>query len=358
MTGGSPWREEHRKREYNRKNNILLYRKGNRSWNYSICNSGAFCVFYYNPPVHEPCGNGVTSYVRQADTFWARGTEGFAMGTTDDSGYNNSYPADGRKTAILMMGSSQTEGLYVNEDDCVSYLLNEKYAEDGSNRYVYNVGMSAHTIYRNISNLENALKVYQPAEYVALETGTLAMNPVEGAQALNHEMPALTAGSGIPALEVLEKNPYIKLLYQQYKNLQSQNNGEADVAITENAGYDVFGDDTYAATEELLAYISRTAEEADVQAVIYYIPDMTLTEDGSYECSASVDTRDTFAELCGKYNIIFADMTDSVEEAYVKEHIVASGFDNTTVGYGHLNAYGHELLAQCIYDAIGEEEQR
>ena len=111
-----------------------------------------FCVFYYNPPVHEPCGNGVTSYVRQADTFWARGTEGFAMGTTDDSGYNNSYPADGRKTAILMMGSSQTEGLYVNEDDCVSYLLNEKYAEDGSNRYVYNVGMSAHTIYRNISN--------------------------------------------------------------------------------------------------------------------------------------------------------------------------------------------------------------
>ena len=169
-----------------------------------------FCVFYYNPPVHEPCGNGVTSYVRQADTFWARGTEGFAMGTTDDSGYNNSYPADGRKTAILMMGSSQTEGLYVNEDDCVSYLLNEKYAEDGSNRYVYNVGMSAHTIYRNISNLENALKVYRPAEYVALETGTLAMNPVEAAQALNHEMPELTAGSGIPALEVLEKNPYIK----------------------------------------------------------------------------------------------------------------------------------------------------
>ncbi len=184
------------------------------------------------------------------------------------------------------------------------------------------------------------------------------MNPVEAAQALNHEMPELTAGSGIPALEVLEKNPYIKLLYQQYKNLQSQNNGEADVTITENAGYDVFGDDTYAATEELLAYISRTAEEADVQAVIYYIPDMTLTEDGSYECSASVDTRDTFAELCEKYNIIFADMTDSVEEAYVKEHIVASGFDNTTVGYGHLNAYGHELLAQCIYDAIGEEEQR
>ena len=218
--------------------------------------------------------------------------------------------------------------------------------------------MSAHTIYRNISNLENALKVYRPAEYVALETGTLAMNPVEAAQALNHEMPELTAGSGIPALEVLEKNPYIKLLYQQYKNLQSQNNGEADVTITENAGYDVFGDDTYAATEELLAYISRTAEEADVQAVIYYIPDMTLTEDGSYECSASVDTRDTFAELCEKYNIIFADMTDSVEEAYVKEHIVASGFDNTTVGYGHLNAYGHELLAQCIYDAIGEEEQR
>ena len=23
-----------------------------------------FCVFYYNPPVNEPCGNGVTSYVR------------------------------------------------------------------------------------------------------------------------------------------------------------------------------------------------------------------------------------------------------------------------------------------------------
>ncbi len=66
-----------------------------------------------------------------------------------------------------------------------------------------------------------------------------------------------------------------------------------------------------------------------------------------------------FAELCGKYNIIFCGH-DRFRRGSLceKEHIVASGFDNTTVGYGHLNAYGHELLAQCIYDAIGEEEQR
>lgn len=314
-----------------------------------------FCVWYYNPPVHTQAVDGATGYARQADVFWARATEGFARGRTDENGYNNSYPAEAAEQIdILMMGSSQTEGLYVNDNECASYLLNQYFHEDGSGRYVYNIGMSAHEIFRNAANLETALSVYEPAEYVAIETGILSYQPQDVSQALAHDMPELTVGSGHPLIDLLQKNPYLKLLYQQYSNYKNRENAAPGV----ERGYDVFSEESVEADRMLLGYIAETAKEHHCEPIIYYIPEMQMDDDGGLVFAATEETREQYAGLCREQGILFVDMTDSILELYEQEHILVSGFANTKIGYGHLNREGHRILADAIYAAILEREGR
>lgn len=310
-----------------------------------------FCVFYYNPPIHTASGNGATGYTRESDTYWSRATEGFASGKTDASGYNNSYPAVKEHIDILMMGSSQTEGLYVNDDACASYLLNERFAEDKSNRYVYNIGMSAHTFYRNVSSLETALSVYEPGEYVAIETSNLVCTVPDVTAALGHTMPALEKTEQLPLGRLLQRIPYLKLLYQQYQSYRVQ---EEDTPAA--FGTESFDEWSVNATRQILSYIADTAEANGCRAVIFYIPPMMISGDGTLQFQADETTRETYASLCEENNILFADMTERIQEAYEQEHIPASGFSNTTIGYGHLNAHGHEMLADTIYDTLLEEE--
>lgn len=312
-----------------------------------------FCVWYYNPPVHRAAANGATGYTRQADAFWARATEGFARGRTDENGYNNSYPVeDPGDIHILMMGSSQTEGLYVNDDECASYLLNQYFHEDGSGRYVYNIGMSAHEIFRNVSNLETALSVYEPKEYVAIETGVLTYQPEAVWQALAHDMPELTVGTGYPLLDLLQQNPYLKLVYQQYSNYKSRENADTGVG----KGYDVFSEDTLWASRQMLEYIAGTARAHHCEPILYYIPELQLDDNGELVFAATEETREQYAALCREQGILFVDMTDGIVELYEQEHKLASGFANTQVGYGHLNREGHRILADALYEAISEQE--
>ena len=49
-----------------------------------------FCFFYYNVPVHYPNPSGATEYVWESSRFYSRGTEGFAMGRTNNEGFYDS----------------------------------------------------------------------------------------------------------------------------------------------------------------------------------------------------------------------------------------------------------------------------
>lgn len=283
---------------------------------------------------------------------WSRATEGFASGKTDEAGYNNSYSAVKDTIDILMMGSSQTEGLYVDDHACASYLLNERFAEDESDYYVYNIGMSAHTFYRNVSNLETALAAYAPKEYVALETSNLVCRPAEAEEAILHTMPELALEEHSLLLKKMQRIPYLKLLYQQYQSYRLREEAAASF------GTEFFDEWSLNVTRQILEYVSTVAEEHGCHAIIYYIPPMVLGEDGTLQFQADDLTRETYARLCREEEILFVDMTERIRSAYETEHVLASGFDNTTIGYGHLNESGHKILADAIYDTLTEGEDR
>ncbi|MGN0352023.1 MAG: hypothetical protein ACI4ES_10255 [Roseburia sp.] len=306
-----------------------------------------FSVFYYNPPIHVNCESGATDYTREANVFWARGTEGFAKGTTDENGYNNAYEEED-EIDILLMGSSQTEGLYVDEKENVGYLLNEMFAESGDEEYVYNIGMSSHTFLRNVSNLEYALETYHPNAYVALEADFVNFTIEEIDAALQDQMaPLETYQDGF--LYEIQRIPYMKLLYQQYKDYQGGGIVVEDVVAveqTQDSGYNV------EKVMELLAYIKSEADAYGVTAIIYYDPYLILEEDGSIATSANPEKVSCFSQLCEENGILFIDMTEAFVKEYEENHRIVSGFSNTAECYGHLNRYGHKLIAEAIYQEI------
>ncbi|MGN0343018.1 MAG: hypothetical protein ACI4DO_09515 [Roseburia sp.] len=314
-----------------------------------------FCVFYYNPPVHVACEDGATCYKREPGSYWSRGTEGFASGRIDENGYNNSYNTDTDHIDLLMMGSSQTEGLYVDDDLCASRLLGEMFAQDGRDYKVYNIGMSAHTIYQNAYNLDTALSVYEPARYVAIETGVVSYDGVQYQAIVDGSYEEIVLPEYPAVLDWAQRVPYVKLLYQQYKNYQSQDLSDDPV----DAGADAYYSDAgIQSTENLLDYMNERVTAQGCTLILYYIPEVGFDSDGNMYFASDESTRDTFAAMCQERGILFVDMARRMQQAYEEDDVVGTGFSNTTVGYGHLNREGHAMLAEEIYQAIDGKEAK
>lgn len=52
------------------------------------------------------------------------------------------------------------------------------------------------------------------------------------------------------------------------------------------------------------------------------------------------------------------DVSEKFKELYDDKHIFAYGFNNTAVNSGHLNKYGHKIIAESILDYVSENEER
>ena len=87
-----------------------------------------------------------------------------------------------------------------------------------------------------------------------------------------------------------------------------------------------------------------------------YHPTTTLNNDGSLTLSSENENVKEFEKLCQDNGIYFLDMSKRFKEEYEKNYILPYGFSNTSVGSGHLNKYGHEMVADELYKLIKEVE--
>ena len=86
------------------------------------------------------------------------------------------------------------------------------------------------------------------------------------------------------------------------------------------------------------------------QIIFLYHPTMEITNDGL--TAVYEQTTEEFKQLCDAYGFDFVDMTQSFLKAYETDYIVPYGFNNTTLGTGHLNKYGHEMIAETLYQVM------
>jgi len=303
----------------------------------------AVCLIYYNPGIHITNKTGVTDYRWLSNSFTGTMIEGIAWHKTDRNGFYNDNSALDKKMNILVMGSSHMEGTNIPYEQSAPRILSEL-----TGLTVYNIGTSGHGLLTNVKNLENALSVMHPTDYVIIETVSTTFFKEDIEKCLSGEMEALLSyDSGL--LFELQKFPYFKLMYSQLKkwragNISSEDSGSAQAPAEDNISLSSY---LY-----LASYIHEICEKHGVKPIIFYHPSLSLNPDGSATVYNDTDTISKMQEVCKKNNIIFIDMSDDFLKMYEEENVLPNGFCNTAVGFGHLNKYGHTAIARRLAEVI------
>lgn len=303
------------------------------------------CFIYYNIPVHYPNSDGSTDYKWEPNSFYSRGTEGFAFGRTNNDGFNNSidYTND-MDINVLIMGSSHTEAYQISQSESVTGRLNAL-LED---KTVYNIGVSGHNFLVCSCNFEAAMEKYHPSQYVVIETARIAFTNEELNSVLTGTLPELPDHSG-GILGFLSSNQFLRLIYAQLKGFMGQaaeDNDEVESSIRpQNADSETLDD--------VLSMLSKINAQYGTKIIIVYHPAARINSDGSLLLPSEDTERELFSSLCMKNDITFLDMTERFTYEYNVNHLLPHGFANSSVGNGHLNKYGHQMIADELHKIIG-----
>lgn len=316
-----------------------------------------FAVIYNYEGVHIKNQSGSTDYKWESRQPKLQMTEGFSTLRMDSNGFNNAYDLT-EAPDILVMGSSHMEAVELMQDENVSYLLN-----NALNDYsVYNIGISGHTIYRCADNINAAADEYKPQKYIIIETDRVSLDEDLMKEVIADNLKTIPSyDSGI--MYYLQKAPSVKLLYSQFDNWISQsltisfNKPLRSVKKVKPELEASKINESYIETLSMfLDTFSDCAKENDIKIIIFYHPSETLLDDGSIKYNTDEDYLKIFSDMCAEKNIIFVDMTPEFERLYYEKHIMAHGFSNTAVGVGHLNKFGHKIIAEKLYKVIKETE--
>lgn len=305
-----------------------------------------FCYFWYNVPVHSDTKDGATDYAFEYNKFYSRATEGFAWGKTNNEGYLNTFDyQEGQDIDILVMGSSHMEAYQVAMDESTAAVLGELFPD----YTVYNIGVSGHNFIVCSDNFTAAIEKYKPSEYVVLEVSELLFTEERLTQAINETVPHLVSRSD-GLIGVLQKNQFLRSVYAQLHkistNMKSHDTSNQEI---KTAGSEELYD-------ELLAKLSTTAAQNGTKLIIVYHPHLQINQDGSVSDITEASLATSFADICERNNISFLNMSDTFISRYEEDHVLPHGFSNTSVGSGHLNKYGHEMIASALYKLIEEEK--
>ncbi len=307
-----------------------------------------FAFFHYNVPVHYDNPSGATEYVWESHKFYSKGTEGFAMGRTNNEGFNNLKDHnEGDEIDILLMGSSHTEGFNVAQDENMGAVINQLF--DGE-KYCYNIGTAGHTLPYCVKNLSAALDRYAPAEYVLLESYGVEYSAEELMKVVKGELAHIPSHNG-GIVGLLQKLPYLRLFYTQFfKDNGGAFDGAASLAAAEedSLSYEQ-------ALDAFLDMVAQAAQEHGVKAIIVHNKNVDIAPDGSGRIDAEQEKLAVFEALCQEKGIVFIDLCPAIMQHFEQDQL-CYGFSNTSPGSGHMNALGHRLFAEETVRAIREME--
>lgn len=307
-----------------------------------------FCMVYDNIPVHYATADGATDYHWQPHFLYIHGTEGFSWGKTNNEGYINAIDhTEGTAVDVLVMGSSHMEAMQVPVGMSVAAKLGMLLSDTS----VYNIGVSGHALLVCAQNLSAAVQKYAPSKCVVIETMSLQLSDEDLNKVLSGEYPEIPSHTG-GIIGLLQKNQFLRHIYHQLKGFMGQADDNDDVApAVVSAAADT---NDPALLSSLLSRMADTAASSGAKLIIAYHPSTTLEKDGSITFSNTEAEEAAFADMCAENGVLFLSMRDRFQREYDENHILPYGFSNTSVSAGHLNRYGHEMMAEELYALMQE----
>lgn len=192
-----------------------------------------------------------------------------------------------------------------------------------------------------------------------IETSTVKLNCDTMQQVIDGKFEKLLSyDSGV--MYTLQKNiPAVKLLYKKLTEWKDAK-GEDTEAIVEKKEADGVSEEYQVILHTFLEKASKDVkQESDVELLIFYHPRIKLDENGNLKEMSSEEKQylHAFSVACEENDITFVDMTQDFIDLYETEHIFPNGFPNTAVGVGHLNKYGHDVIAHKLAEVLMKGEK-
>ena len=307
-----------------------------------------FSVAYDNSGIKIADRTGATATKWEGKQFVSNMSEGIAWLFTDANGYNNAAVTE---PDILLMGDSHFEALQVLQGDNAASRLAEF-----SGLKTYNIGISGRKIHLCVKSMSYALSAYHPSGYIVFDLSGCGLRQADMESAL---VPSPASSSNLRftsgPVYYLKQIPCVKPILYQTQQWMSQ-----DARKTESEKSVIQPDAEYERVmREFIYTIRDRAAEYNVKAIIVYHPSSELQEDGTVRYSSSGDVcLPLFSGLCEEAGVLFVDMTDDFRALYENQSILVNGFINTAVGAGHLNQYGHKLIAERLARVILEDQKQ
>lgn len=315
------------------------------------------CFFYERPVAWIDRESGVTSGVRTPNGILVHGTEGYGITCLDDKGHSNSKQPLIENGYVLVMGSSHTQGKEVAKDERYTEILNRYVSgNDEDNLHVYNVALDGNYLPSLLRRFTAGVEEYPNARTIVIEiTDTdysveqlklvkqqIHYNQDEAAEVLFEN------ASFFMRVKIIIKE-FFPLIHLYQTKMETMGNnklvGSKKIEEIDNLEYEKI-------LKEDLELV-RSIYSGNI--IFVYHPDVKIEPNGDLVCLRS-QTVDIFEQVCESNEILFIDTGDEFIEYYEKYSKVPYGFNNTTMGNGHLNAIGHKILADEIYAVLKEVE--
>lgn len=293
---------------------------------------------------HSVNPTGATDYVYQPYQLLSDTNEGFMWIHLDENGFNNEDGAGQKEVENLVIGSSHMFSNQVAKDQNTVSLLNTLLPE----MYTYNMGMTGHRFHTCVSNLRAAVNTYHPTSYVILETETIEPTVDDMQSVLTATYPEIPIYDGW-LLNLLTR--YVPATRNIYNMVDNWRLPEADMSVT-TVKEDYLSEEYRAILDAYLRNAAQIVTGGGTQLIIFYLPVVTIGSDGQLLFDTDLNAMNTFLDSCERNGIIFLDMTEDFQALYDQEHKLPYGFINSRVGHGHLNKYGHKVIAERLAEII------
>ena len=320
-----------------------------------------YLVTNNNFTVRIPNPEGTTEERAYPNQIITNMEEGFTYCKFDEKGFYNTYPAKKKDIDILLVGSSQMEGIHVSSDKNTGYLLNQLFPK----YYTYNIGISGMYLPQNINYIGNAYKYFSPQKYVLIGTNHVCLNSSELESVYNNSYKTrkrlLTKGGYKnfvpPALrytfaKIKDKARLWRSKSKDYfaKSKKSANQASNQDSISILNKY-------FEILNKFLAF-ARSKVPENITLIIFYYPSVNVDRNANLLINQyEKDYVNGFEKACQNNNIIFVNLSQDFENLYKEKHVLPYGFVNTRPGGGHLNDYGHQVISNKLAEIIKSLEK-
>lgn len=306
----------------------------------SIAANG-ICYFYFNIPIQIANHEKFTSskYV-PSDHNW-QGTEGYGIFSIDANGFNNQvdFPMD--EAELLFIGSSQTEAQQVNAKENYVSIINQEYPVAKA----YNLGISAEKFSTTFFRIKPLKEKFPNVKVFVFE-----MNAMPSLADLQNIEMLLSKDSidDIPEKETLhwtKNNPVTRKALEfvpMFDLLKSKYGKDKTKAAQSTLNADAY-------EQELRRVLLLGKEKAgSTEIIIFNLAHTKLNKAGDVEIIPDQGENEIFQKVCSDISMTYIDMAEPFTEAYQSKHVLPYGFLNSPIGTGHLNQYGHRIIADTL----------